>query len=535
MGYQSGYGFVQAVDWGSEYKILSLNPNGGSVGIGTSNPLYRLDVSGSIRTQVGYIIGANANTDITLDGNTGTKIRYSGQSVTLDSTVAYISTNSTIRLYVTNAGDVGIGTTSPAHKLDVIGNARIGQTSNNSTNASLDITAGGSGFNSIIDFGFWGTFDTAIFQMGYFGAEGGAFKIRDVSAGPIYDRMILSGASLLFPSSSVGIGTTSVSARFEIKSSATNNLGGLLLRATSTANFPAVLYENSSNGGTLDLYNSATLTTRINSNGDSYFNAGNVGISTTTPTYKLDIASSGLGTTAGNQSLAQRISTTTSNSDVLEITNTRVSTGTDWQTAGYRIQQKVDSTWMGYIQFNGNNNGGISFGTGTDVGGPLNVTQKVIINGAGSVGINTTSPATTLHVQGTATVSGSLRLSGSAVGLPEHMVVALSDETTNLTTGTGKLTMRAPFAMRLTDLPRASLSTASTSGLVTVDINEAGTSVLGANKLSIDANELTSTTAATPTTIADALIADDAQIRFDIDAAGTGARGLKVTLYYIRV
>ena len=114
------------------------------------------------------------------------------------------------------------------------------------------------------------------------------------------------------------------------------------------------------------------------------------------------------------------------------------------------------------------------------------------------------------------------------------MTIAISDESTAITTGTAKITFRAPFAMNLTRIPRASVATASTSGLVTVDINEEGTSVLGANKLSIDANEKTSVTAATATTLADTAIADDAEITIDIDAAGTGAKGLKVTLYYNR-
>lgn len=112
------------------------------------------------------------------------------------------------------------------------------------------------------------------------------------------------------------------------------------------------------------------------------------------------------------------------------------------------------------------------------------------------------------------------------------MIVAVSDETTALTTGTAKLKFRAPFAMTLTSIPRASLSTASSSGAVTVDINEAGTSILGTDKLSIDASELTSVTAATPTTLADSSIADDAEISIDIDGAGTGATGLKVTFFY---
>lgn len=115
--------------------------------------------------------------------------------------------------------------------------------------------------------------------------------------------------------------------------------------------------------------------------------------------------------------------------------------------------------------------------------------------------------------------------------VPEVIGVALSDEATAITTGTAKVTMRMPFAMTLTAV-RANLNTASSSGLPTVDINEgegAGTSILS-TKLTIDANELTSTTAATPAVISDAALADAAQITFDIDVAGTGAKGLKVWL-----
>jgi hypothetical protein len=49
-------------------------------------------------------------------------------------------------------------------------------------------------------------------------------------------------------------------------------------------------------------------------------------------------------------------------------------------------------------------------------------------------------------------------------------------------------------------------------------------------KLTIDANEKTSTTAATAAVISDSTIADDAEITFDIDTAGTGAKGLIVSM-----
>ena len=113
------------------------------------------------------------------------------------------------------------------------------------------------------------------------------------------------------------------------------------------------------------------------------------------------------------------------------------------------------------------------------------------------------------------------------------MGFALSDETTALTTGTAKVTFRAPFAMNLLSIPRASLSTASSSGLVTVDINEAGSSIFS-TLLTIDATETTSTTATNIAVLSDTFIADDAIVTFDIDAAGTGAKGLKVFLYYER-
>ena len=114
----------------------------------------------------------------------------------------------------------------------------------------------------------------------------------------------------------------------------------------------------------------------------------------------------------------------------------------------------------------------------------------------------------------------------------ELLMFALSDETTALTIGGAKLTARAPFACTVVNV-RASLSTASSSGVVTVNIKEAGASIFS-TLLTIDPGQKTSLTATAPAVISDSAVANDAELTFDIDTAGTGATGLKVSLYVVR-
>lgn len=132
---------------------------------------------------------------------------------------------------------------------------------------------------------------------------------------------------------------------------------------------------------------------------------------------------------------------------------------------------------------------------------------------------------------GSAFVSRKLSPEELVNSIPAELIIACSDETTALTTGTDKVTFRMPYTMELTEV-RASLTSAgSTSGTTTIDINENGTTVLS-TKLTIDFDERTSTTAATPAVISDSLLLDDSVITIDIDAVTTGANeaGLKVTL-----
>ena len=105
---------------------------------------------------------------------------------------------------------------------------------------------------------------------------------------------------------------------------------------------------------------------------------------------------------------------------------------------------------------------------------------------------------------------------------------AASDLTTSLTVTTAAVVFRSQAAFTATAV-RASVRTASSSGVVTIDITVNGSSMLS-TKITIDANEKTSTTAATPAVIGTASIPDDAEIIVKIDGAGTGANGLVVSI-----
>ena len=116
----------------------------------------------------------------------------------------------------------------------------------------------------------------------------------------------------------------------------------------------------------------------------------------------------------------------------------------------------------------------------------------------------------------------------TSVSAPVEIGVACSDESTAIDATGTKVTFRMPYAMTVTGV-RATLTTADTTG-ITVDINESGTSILS-TKLTVDASEKTSTTAATAAVISDSALADDAEVTVDVDVVGDGtATGLKIWL-----
>lgn len=159
---------------------------------------------------------------------------------------------------------------------------------------------------------------------------------------------------------------------------------------------------------------------------------------------------------------------------------------------------------------------------------------SVAVSGSDGIEVDSGSPITT---SGTIALGVNKAALLSHLGLSDTYVLGLAfgDETSDITTGVAKLTFQMPnFATTLTGVS-VNVKTAPTGSVATFDLNENGTSVLS-TKITIDAGETTSETAATPPVISDSSIAANAIMTVDIDGVGSTVAGVapKLWIYYTR-
>ena len=169
--------------------------------------------------------------------------------------------------------------------------------------------------------------------------------------------------------------------------------------------------------------------------------------------------------------------------------------------------------------------------TGSNTGDQTNIT--------GSAGTVTSIGDLTGHITSTnrATLLGSFTiaqlntaLSDAKLGEEIIIGIAFGDETTAITTGTAKATFHMPdFATTLTDVA-VGLTTAGTGSVITVDLNEAGVSVLS-TKVTVDATEKHSSDATTAPVISDSALAANALMSVDLDAVDSGGVGAGPKIY----
>lgn len=124
-----------------------------------------------------------------------------------------------------------------------------------------------------------------------------------------------------------------------------------------------------------------------------------------------------------------------------------------------------------------------------------------------------------------------LKQNGVAINIaqPFELIAAASDEATAIVAVSSAVTFHVPRNFTAVEV-WAGLTTVSSSGAVTVDVNKNGVSIFS-TVITIDANEETSLTAATAAVLSTLTFVKGDKITVDIDGAGTGAKGLK--LYFL--
>lgn len=129
--------------------------------------------------------------------------------------------------------------------------------------------------------------------------------------------------------------------------------------------------------------------------------------------------------------------------------------------------------------------------------------------------------------------NGSAWVSAATIGAPFRLIVSISDETTELTSGANKLEFEWPDNVTLSQVHCFVKTAAGSSGPITFDINDDAVSIFS-TRPTIDTGEKSTRTAAVAsvlTTPGALAVAAGSIMTIDLDEAGDGAKGAKVTFF----
>ena len=418
----------------------------GNVGIGTTGPIV-------VSAGYSYLaLNNSVNGGVIEFQSNGTRIATINNNASQFDIETKISgpitfgTNNSERLRIAADGNVGIGTTSPAEKVSIVGNLKVITTTavNNAGTASIILNPETNTSATIQALSNFGPTSATVYSAG--------FKFitanRDASlANPYYSIDAMS----ILANGNVGIGTTTPSFKLDVSGSSrfTSNMvitGSLLISGSSplvqlgsttfVGDFtnPAITFGSTSNG----IY---TDSSRVFFKAGGSFAGGfssdgiianQILIRSIAPNdlttamytpYRLNAIGllAGLG---GNS--AGDITLITSGSARLYVSSSgNVGIGTTTPVASLEISTAETSTLRltrnnntaNYLELRGGSNGGIyninTSGTQDHIFQTAD-SEKLRITSAGNVGIGTSSPSYSLDVNGTARVSGNVSIGVSS-------------------------------------------------------------------------------------------------------------------------
>ena len=392
------HSYIQAQSSGgtSNAEDLALQLYGGNVGIGTSSPGTKLHISAP---------GGSSQLTLERTGGGAGKAVLAGAAeglIVYDDLYGpkmYVGTSGTYN------GNVGIGTISPLTKLHIAGtnDANIIRIENTNTALSFGDTIGAIQFfnNDTTD----DSPNVAASIYATAGASGGSGSLRFKTIEPGVEGDPATEAMIITNGGNVGIGTTSPSAKLHVSGdSSSGNLPIAKVESTGTISY--LKFFNSStgtgssdgayigmNGGTAYFMNKEAGNLYLGT-GDNFNltleNGGNVGIGTTNPSYKLDVDE----ITSGNLIVSRFKHNQGGVASAMQLENRAGAVNSAFD-INWGLNSSGNQGTVGVIRTNLPAAGGSEMYFKTSYG------EVMRLDGAGNVGIGTTSPGATLHVQGT--------------------------------------------------------------------------------------------------------------------------------------
>ncbi|TSD04966.1 MAG: YapH protein [Parcubacteria group bacterium Greene0714_7] len=367
---------------GSGTKLMTILGNG-NVGIGTTTPASKLDILGSSGDQLRLRTAGSEYYRLGRNSSTGLMEFYGSQSGYTGYLFDGVDGE---RMRITSAGNVGIGTTTPASKLQVQGDVNIisGSKYYFSVNGASPDTNWSLHYNSSPG---GGIVSTAGLIETVFNGAGYGHILKNTSGTSLFEVQGSDGKAYF--AGNVGIGTTTPTTKL------TSYVAGSW--AASFGDTSAAVGIGSVAGvaqiqgaGSTGLSSTASLA--LNANG------GNVGIGTASPGSLLTVSKA-----AGNYMF--ELENASESSFKLRTYNSGSATAnaTTFNTGLY--YGTTENASVHFYRGSGTTGGFLTFTTGAG-------TERMRIDGSGNVGIGTTTPTSALTVNGTTAI-----MAGSAVRL----------------------------------------------------------------------------------------------------------------------